>query len=344
MRNTNLPVIRRTADTELAVADAVNIEREVADRSNSKLVYLNLCSQELSHRTNNTKSNVSTDTSPPASSSVHTDQSELNTGDLSTDPAVQIALKDAGLLSDSPPSSPHKKEETPNEDMSGPDNILELDSHSELDIYGDFEYDLGDEDYIGSSITKVSNPKQEQSESKVKLVFSTMSMKKTNNTLDCADPKGSENNVVPGDASCSPSRHNDAVHKDSTIDAEIGQPSVSSELLPCEGAVEPVDSEVEELYGPDKEPLIKKFPDGESRPLREEDKTETQIEANDCHKDEKHVLDKAIDASESGKSETDENFQRKEEKSDNPAQQSNNVNHVARKVLGNYFSLVFHFH
>ncbi|KHM99889.1 Hypothetical protein glysoja_017587 [Glycine soja] len=354
LRNTNLAVIRRTADTELAVADAVNIEKEVADRSNSKLVYLNLSSQELLHRTNNTKTNVATDTSPPASSAMLTDQqSELNTDDLSTDPEVETALKNAGLLSDSPPSSPHESRETCNSDMSGPDNILELDSHPDLDIYGDFEYDLEDEDYIGASVTKVSNPKQEQNESKVKLVFSTMNLKKSDIALDCADWEGSERIEVPGDASCSPNCHNDAVLRDraSTIDEEMGQPSVSSELLPCEAAVEPPDSEFEELYGPDKEPLIKKFPVSESRSLLGDGKTENLSVANDCHNDETEVLDDAVNASElenenltekvsvttitdksSNVSEGGENSQKKEEKSNVIAKQTDSVNHVTKRV------------
>ncbi|CAJ2676428.1 unnamed protein product [Trifolium pratense] len=361
LRNTNLTIIHRTAHTELAVADAINIEKEVADRSNSKLVYQNLCSQELLRRTNNTTSNVDTDTSPPTSSPVHTDQSELNTDDLSsdpaahtdqselntddlsTDPAVQIALQNAGLLSDSPPSSPHKNKEIHNEnEMSGPDDILELDSHPELDIYGDFEYDLEEDDYIGASVTNIPNITQEQSEPKVKLVFSTTSLKKTNNASDSADIMGSGNNEVPGDASRSPNCHSDAVHRDSTIDAEIGQPSASSGLQPCEGAVEPVDSEFEELYGPDKEPLIKKFPDGELLSPHGEGKTETQSENNDCHKEEEQVLDKLENGAEfrngnlaenasvstitdkSNVSGTGENFQKKE--------QSNNENQVAKKV------------
>ncbi|XP_027342379.1 uncharacterized protein At4g10930 isoform X2 [Abrus precatorius] len=352
LRNTNLAVIRRTVDTELAVADAVNIEKEVADRSNSKIVYLNLCSQELSHRTNNTKSNVAADTSPPASSAVLTDQSELNTNDLSTDPAVETALKNAGLLSDSPPSSPRENTELCDaDDTSGPDNIFELDSHPELDIYGDFEYDLEDEDYIGASITNVSNPKQEENESKVKLIFSTVNLKKSDVTLDRADCEGSERNEVPGDTSCPPNCHNDALHQDSTNDAEMGQPSVSSELLPCEGAAEPVDSEFEELYGPDKEPLIKKFPVGETISLHGDGKTESLSEANDYHNDEKHVSGQAVNASEQGNesltekvsltsitdkssdiSEAGENFQAKEEKSDVTAKQSDSVNHVIKKV------------
>ncbi|KAI5383414.1 uncharacterized protein At4g10930 isoform X1 [Lathyrus oleraceus] len=339
LKNANLPIIRRTADTELAVADAINIEKEVADRSNSKPVYLNLCSQELLHRTNNKKSNADTDKTPPTSSPVHTDQPELNTDDMSTDPDVQIALKNAGLLSDSPPSSPYKDNEICNEnEVSGPKDILELDSNPELDIYGDFEYDLEDDDYICASVTKVPNLKQEQSEPKVKLVFSTTSLKKTNNDLDCADCKGSENNEVPGDTSCSPDCQSDVVHRDSTNDAEIGHPSVSSGLLPCEDSVDPADSEFEELYGPDKEPLIKKFPDGELRSVHGEGKTEFQSENNNFHKDEEHVLDKAVNGAELGNdkssniSGTNENIQRKKEKSDIPAQQSNNENPIAKKV------------
>lgn len=346
LKNTNLSVIRRTGITELAVADAINIEKEVADRSNSKLVYLNLCSQELLHRTSNTTSDVASDTSPPASSAMLTDQqSELNTDDLSANPEVETALKNAGLLSDSPPSSPHDNRETCNGDMLGPNNILELDSHPDLDIYGDFEYDLEDEDYIGASVTQVSKPKQEQNESKVKLVFSTMNLKKSDIALDCADCEGSERKEVPGEASCSPNCHNDAVHRD--------RASVSSELLPFESAVEPLDTEFEDLlYGPDKEPLIKKFPAGESRSLHGDGKTETLSVADDYHNDVQHALDNAVKASERGNenltekvsdttitdqssniSEAGESFQRKEEKSDVTAKQIDSVNHITKKVL-----------
>ncbi|KAL6615950.1 hypothetical protein ACP70R_038220 [Stipagrostis hirtigluma subsp. patula] len=45
LQRANLDVIRRCADTELAIADAVNVEKDIYERSNSKLVYVNLCSQ-----------------------------------------------------------------------------------------------------------------------------------------------------------------------------------------------------------------------------------------------------------------------------------------------------------
>ena len=51
LRRTNLSVICRTADVELAVADAVNVEKDISERSNSKMVYINLCAQVLSQCT-----------------------------------------------------------------------------------------------------------------------------------------------------------------------------------------------------------------------------------------------------------------------------------------------------
>ena len=45
LQKANLDVIRRCADTELAIADAVNVEKGIYERSNSKLIYVNLCSQ-----------------------------------------------------------------------------------------------------------------------------------------------------------------------------------------------------------------------------------------------------------------------------------------------------------
>lgn len=358
LRKANLSVIRRTADTELAVADAINIEKEVADRSNSKLVYLNLCSQELLHRSNNRKSNEATDVIPQEPAEVPTDRSEQNTDDLSNDSAVEIALKNAGLLSDSPPCSPHEKREISNKnDLSGPDNILEMDSQPEVDIYGDFEYDLEGEDYIGASVAKVVNPQEEESESKMKLIFSTMNLKNSEASLDRVDCERLENNEVPREP-CSSSNHHDAGNGDSAIDAAIGKPTVPSEGLLIEGAVEPLDAEFEELYGPDKEPLAKKFPSEELRALHGESKTETSNEGNDCHNKEQ-VTDREVNASESGKgnpaktvvvtaiadnssktSDISENFQKKGEESDTAAEQTDSSNHVARKVLGNQFSLV----
>ncbi|XP_072966324.1 uncharacterized protein At4g10930 isoform X1 [Typha angustifolia] len=111
LRKTNLAVIRRTADTELAVVDAVNIEREILERSNSKLVYLNLCSQILcqypkpetgvaaSYPTVNTES--CTDQVPEETSLEPAETGWSN---------AEEALRMAGLSSDSPPNSPARKD------------------------------------------------------------------------------------------------------------------------------------------------------------------------------------------------------------------------------------------
>uniref|UniRef100_A0ACD5TYX2 Uncharacterized protein n=1 Tax=Avena sativa TaxID=4498 RepID=A0ACD5TYX2_AVESA len=45
LQRANLDVIRRCADTELAIADAVNVENNIYGKSSSKSVYVNLCSQ-----------------------------------------------------------------------------------------------------------------------------------------------------------------------------------------------------------------------------------------------------------------------------------------------------------
>ena len=81
---------------------------------------------------------------------------------------VEEALKNVGLLSDSPSNSPyHQMEETNDENEISrsrtggeehePDYVCDMDSRSEkLDIYGDFERDLEDEDFIGASVLKRS--------------------------------------------------------------------------------------------------------------------------------------------------------------------------------------------
>ncbi|PKA45738.1 Uncharacterized protein AXF42_Ash011079 [Apostasia shenzhenica] len=109
LRKTNQSVIRRTAETELAVADAVNAEKEIFERSNSKLVYVNLCSQALSHHSNRSESaERSVSDSKIANSEVHDEVAEVPTSQTETVgwSNVEEALKMAGLYSDSPPSSP----------------------------------------------------------------------------------------------------------------------------------------------------------------------------------------------------------------------------------------------
>ncbi|KAJ7945060.1 RING/U-box protein [Quillaja saponaria] len=302
LRKANLPVIRRTADAELAVADAINIEKEVADRSNSKLVYLNLCSQELLHHSGNRKSDIAKDTNPSLSSAGPCDRSEQHADELPTDPAVEEALRNAGLLSDSPPSSPHDEREICNDDHdpSGPDNVFEMDSHPELDIYGDFEYDLEDADYIGASAAKVSNPQPEKSMSKIKVFFSTMNLNKSNSALDSVDFESSGKSGRPTDASHSPRCHHDAKCGTSIINGQTEKSCVPPESLLDECGREPSDAECEELYGPDKEPLIIRFSDGESRELYEVGDPEALVKDNGDETNEKQVSNQPIKLSECG--------------------------------------------
>lgn len=352
LRNANLPVIRRTADTELAVADAINIEKEVADRSNSKLVYLNLCSQELLHRSNNKKSNGATDIIPQVSSAVPTDRSEQNTeDDLSTDSAVQMALKNAGLLSDSPPCSPSENREASDNDVdpSEPDNILELDSQPEMDIYGDFEYDLEDEDYIGTGARGL-NAQEEENESKMKLIFSTMNLKDSDSVLDCIERL--ENNEVPRDPSCS-SNHDGAANMDPAVNAETSSkhdgagntdPAVNAETgNPPSDAhpSEPCDAECDELYGPEKEPLLKKFPNEEFTTLHGDGKsgltTDQAVNTSESGNDKlaNNMPVSVIADNSSNATDISENLQKRgEKKSETAVEQSDNTNHIMRKVVG----------
>lgn len=249
LRKANLPVIRRTADTELAVADAVNIEKEVADKSNSKLVYMNLMSQEVSHRVENTNSNSIPDLDPSPLSMPNERAEEIDE-DYSNDPSVEEALKKVGLLFDSPPNSPchqmienHEANE-PLKEGGGeePDNVLEMGSRPELDIYGDFEYNLEDEDFIGASAIKVSksqedDSKPEQEDSKIKVVFSAFTSDKLNNVVN---PEGEDGTTEVKAEGCS---HQDLVTNEGEVDLSL--------------------AECEELYGPDKEPLVKKLPESE---------------------------------------------------------------------------------
>lgn len=265
LRKTNMPVNRRTAEIELAVADAVNIEKEVANRSNSKLVYVNLCSQELLHRSDSTLSGKSEESNSNPVSEIPADRLVKATNDLSSSLAVDEALRNAGLLSDSPPNSPHHQlEEIEKADDSkrlvheGPDNVFEIDSEPELDIYGDFEYDLQDEDFIGASTLKGSELHAE--EPKLKVMFSTIDSNRSNDTLELEDIKKPAMAVEPNNSSnCIDSSANTTIGT-LNINGKADKSDPQNSLLDDEGEELSL-AECEELYGPDREPLITKFPE-----------------------------------------------------------------------------------
>ncbi|KAF2297994.1 hypothetical protein GH714_006882 [Hevea brasiliensis] len=266
LRKVNLPEIHRTAETELAVADAINIEKIVADKSNSKIVYLNLCSQEIIRCSDNSESIRAKESNSSTMSLQPTDQSEQASDKLPTDPAVRDALRNAGLLSDSPPSSPcHNKEASNEVDDSplqnkeeGPDNIFEIDSLPEVDIYGDFEYDLEDEDYIGAAALKVPKLQPEETESRMNVVFSTLQSERLNDVLDFEYHKRLGDIEESKHSSPLLKNHNNGGTISSTIEVGTDKSCVPQELLLGE---EPFLAECEELYGPDKEPLVHKFPE-----------------------------------------------------------------------------------
>jgi hypothetical protein len=145
LQKANLDVIRRCAATELAIADAVNVEKYIYERSNSKLVYVNLCSQaarqpakaksdsEASALTQKTESGCDltsqqvtsegtkvngSDMEDALNRAVISDQKSELSDDIAPEQTVrkhtvsfssaEEALKEAGLF-DSPPNSPEKE-------------------------------------------------------------------------------------------------------------------------------------------------------------------------------------------------------------------------------------------
>ncbi|KAJ8539361.1 hypothetical protein K7X08_013613 [Anisodus acutangulus] len=270
LKKANLLAMRRTAETELAIADAVNIEKEVADRSNSKLVYINLCSQEL--RRSDNASNVGVaESNPCQTSEVLTNSSEELSDVHSSDPAVNEALRNAGLLSDSPPNSPSCALEEVKEEICilqevedhGPENVFEVDAPPELDIYGDFEYNLEDDDFSGAGTSVISALQPE--ESKMKVVFSTINPVGSDGSMELQNHEKQDIPEGPVDSSslsgCETS-------------GGVGSSTAAGKTENCVSHSSHVDEDLsvvdcEELYGPDKEPLIEKYPEMASLKLDE---------------------------------------------------------------------------
>ncbi|CAH9124890.1 unnamed protein product [Cuscuta epithymum] len=305
LRKENLAVICRTAVTELAVADAINIEKEVADKSNSKLVYVNLCSQELLRRSDNSTSDKADQCTEVPSK--NRSESSIENQEYA-DAAVNEALANAGLLSDSPPGTPRRpieqfKDETCFSDEveeDGPSDVLDVDvPPPDLDIYGDFEYNLDDDFTVaGNSSVIIPEPHLDEEANKIKVVFSTVNPADTSViTLEQPNMEGKVTVEAPKVSSCSVENVLSSNH--ASVDTDDGDhcadlqsslvkvPEDSSCLVEnivsssCasldtdnrDKCADPQNSlvvergeelstvECEELYGPDKEPLIKKFPE-----------------------------------------------------------------------------------
>ncbi|KZV31504.1 hypothetical protein F511_07355 [Dorcoceras hygrometricum] len=351
LKKVNPSSIVRTAETELAVADAVNIEKEVADRSNSKLVYVNLCSQELMRRSDNLNSDRNKESNLCSSSEVALpDKAAHETNCIFSDLVVEDALRSAGLMSDSPPNSPtgpvndiKKESGSEKSDDEGPDNVFEADSHPELDIYGDFEYNLEDDDFIGAGGPKIS---ELQPESKIKMVFSSLNLTKTNGILGIHVPEGiADIGALKGSSDLLESQNKLSGGSSVANGGFEDYHPVKSSLV--DGNEEPSLADCEELYGPDKEPLIVKYPDSLSTtPVDQIVNRTLLVDSADAEKDsglasENHVENSDVANSNSSPMLEEsssclrkrEDVTKKEKKSyDDAKKQSNSGNSVMHKV------------
>lgn len=246
----------------MAVADAVNIEKEIANRSKSKLVYQNLCSQELSRRSEDINSERAEGINHCSTSKGPSVEASEEASNISFDLEVNEALKNAGLMSDSPPSSPsHPTEDIDNNvgspgNSDGPDNVMEVDPHPDLDIYGDFEYSLEDDDFIGAGVL---NPSKLESEPpKLKLLFSSLKPEKPDGTVDFVDHEVQRDVEPLAGPSELHEPQNKTIAGSSSVDDTVDGcgPRKSSD----EDDEEPSLAECEELYGPDIETLVRKSP------------------------------------------------------------------------------------
>ncbi|KAF3787526.1 Uncharacterized protein EJ110_NYTH17496 [Nymphaea thermarum] len=184
LKKANLRTIHRCAETELAVADALNVEKQIHGRSKSRIVYLNLCSQAISQHVAVGNSREEEAPSDVLVKVMEGSCDEASCGHESD--SVTQALRLAGLLSESPSNSPYQSSEDTDRKSDhavkdgdyGCEDVLNLESRPEIDIYGDFDYDL-DEDFMGlseinSSLIMSRSQLDVSTDSKVKVVLSTL--------------------------------------------------------------------------------------------------------------------------------------------------------------------------
>ncbi|KAJ7522742.1 hypothetical protein O6H91_18G025000 [Diphasiastrum complanatum] len=93
LKRARLPIIERNKESQAAVAAAVLKEKDIYERSNSRIVYTNLCVQSLNQQMDVTATEKLENIVSKALKSC-------------IDDAVNAALLAAGLVSDSPPGSP----------------------------------------------------------------------------------------------------------------------------------------------------------------------------------------------------------------------------------------------
>ncbi|CAM8900123.1 unnamed protein product [Rhodiola kirilowii] len=265
LKQANLPVVRRTAATEFAVADAINIEKRIAERSISKLVYVNLCSQEVLRHSDCSAINCKTAvTLEPAFPSADSTKDQTNNEAVS-DPTVEEALKNAGLLPESPPGSPRHQNDVLN-GVDGnanmmkeyrQDNLLEIISPSdlELDISGGIENGFNLEDHKDVSATVVATY-QIEGEPKVDVILSPLApvvAEKNEQNLDDMLTESLEN--LP---SCPSSIKGitEEQCEDSVIDLDLKESHGPSKVPVDNGRKETSTADGKESDGQDTEPQI----------------------------------------------------------------------------------------
>ncbi|CAN6444747.1 unnamed protein product [Victoria cruziana] len=275
LKKANLPSIYKCAETELAVADALNVEKQIHGRSKSRIVYLNLCSQAISqHVTVGTKSR---EEEAPSDCLVKVMDGSCDEASSSYElDSVKQALRLAGLLSESPPDSPYR----PSEDTDGKsdptvergdkvcEDVLNLEPHPEVDIYGDFDYDL-DEDFMGlsninSSVIMSRTQLGVSTDSKVKVVLSTVNHVKDTVVTESIDAgtvirleseKVDKISISEGSLDCVPLVKPEANHDDLELAVPCDDEGCSNSLLnrenadPNEASNDLPVAEYEELYG-----------------------------------------------------------------------------------------------
>ncbi|CAM0952441.1 unnamed protein product [Alopecurus aequalis] len=130
LQRANLDVIRKCADTELAIADAINVENDIYGKSSSKSVYVNLCSQATRQsaeaKPQNDASTLTEKTgfsSDPVSQQIGTENTSISSSD------VEEALGRAGLLdlpaTDGQADSSGVPEQNMNEDTASFNSVVE---------------------------------------------------------------------------------------------------------------------------------------------------------------------------------------------------------------------------
>ncbi|KAH7657878.1 Zinc finger RING/FYVE/PHD-type protein [Dioscorea alata] len=202
LRRANLSQMRRTAVTELAVADAVNVEKDIVERSNSKLVYVNLCSQVLCQRKTKPQTSENISRGPIATSTHDTDfrvEVMFSNSVLTEGVKVEEALKLAGL-DDTPPSSPCRPGTDTEAEDTGLAKVRQEDFTDSYDVHSNPVCILDDGGSIISSRTMDAGPVHpEDLESRIKIVPSSVKCAKSGSKCAAQNFQSSEQESLTTD-------------------------------------------------------------------------------------------------------------------------------------------------